>query len=119
MDAAVANLSLSDEPTRRVITSVEDMMPRDVFYKVIGTSYLTPTELPAVAVCNRSFKDAMYQPRIIMYRAAIALTKPAITEARKWYSMAAEWFAPCREALIFLGALGMDPPPPTGQDGEA
>jgi len=103
MDAAVANLSLSDEPTRRVITSVEDMMPRDVFYKVIGTSYLTPTELPPVAVCNRSFKDAMYQPRIIMYRAAIAIRKLALTEAHKWYSMAAERFAPCREALIFLG----------------
>ena len=50
MDAAVANLSLSDAPTRRVIATVEDMMPRDVFYKVIGTSYLTPTELPSVSV---------------------------------------------------------------------
>ena len=83
MDAAVANLSLSDEPTRRVITSVEDMMPRDVFF--IGTNYLTATELPAVAVCNRSFKEAMYQPRIIMYRAAVAFVGqggPAVAEAR-------------------------------------
>ena len=75
MYAAVANLSLSDEPTRRVITTVEDIVPRDVFYGIIGTNYLEPMELPAVAACNRSFKDTMYQPKIIMYRAAIALRR--------------------------------------------
>ena len=48
MDPAVANLSLGDEPTRRVITTVEDMMPRDIFFLVIGNQYLEPRELSAV-----------------------------------------------------------------------
>ena len=85
------------------VTALEDLMPRELFRAhVIGGGHLLPTMLASVATVNRSFKDTLYQPKVIMYRAAIALTEvSALAEAKKWYEIAAERFT-CREALVML-----------------
>ena len=91
------------------VTALEDLMPRELFIvRVVGDGYLLPTMLASVATVNRSFKDALYQPKVIMFRAATALTEvSALAEAKKWYEIAAERFT-CREALVMLGQIAHD-----------
>ncbi len=93
------------------VTALEDLMPRELFVaRVIGEGYLLPTMLASVATVNRSFKDTLYQPKVLVFRAAAALVEmedPHVAEAKKWYEIAAERFT-CREALIFLGQMARD-----------
>ena len=63
-------------PRPTAVTALEDLMPRELFIvRVVGDGYLLPTMLASVATVNRSFKDALYQPKVIMFRAATALTE--------------------------------------------